>query len=377
MLLIQQCHTNKIMINQPGTDIVPSAPYLCDFTPNIMEFLQSPQNGHPTNWTPGLVNEITKSFVKNPIRYIVCDDSSSMIKSDGNMIVQQGTNRLIQPCTRYNEMCKSLRFIGGLVHVAQAPTEFIFLNQLHPIVIGTGDNSIRSLNALYEKCSMSPSGGTPLCIHLKNIKKKIESMKHNLMSGNQVATLVIATDGISSDGNIVPILKQIQKYPVQVIVRLCTDDKNVVKFWQELDEQLEEPIDVIDDFLNESREIYEKNPWLNYGEPLQLMREFGICDPCLDKLDEETLSPDQIVKIFEFIFNVDFPSPYSEMNSVVELLHSVNNKITNVGNPTRCNENKWIVANKLPSMFVTSKQNINNTNISSQKNKKKKRCVIS
>jgi len=56
--------------------------------------------------------------------------------------------------------------------------------------------------------------------------------------------------------------------PVWVVVRLCTSEATVVKYWDGVDKQLELELDVIDDVIGEATQIHKFNPWLTYGEPL-------------------------------------------------------------------------------------------------------------
>ena len=56
--------------------------------------------------------------------------------------------------------------------------------------------------------------------------------------------------------------------PVLVILRLCTSEKQVVEYWNNIDQQLELDIDVLDDQYGDAAEVNTHNPWLTYGEPL-------------------------------------------------------------------------------------------------------------
>lgn len=85
--------------------------------------------------------------------------------------------------------------------------------------------------------------------------------------------------------------------PCWVVLRLCTDEEPIVKYWNEIDAQLELDMDVIDDLSGEAIEIHRHNPWLGYGESLQRLREFGVHLKELDLLDEGPLSLEQVRRL--------------------------------------------------------------------------------
>jgi hypothetical protein len=64
--------------------------------------------------------------------------------------------------------------------------------------------------------------------------------------------------------------------PVCLVVRLCTDEAAVVEHWNGSDDRKQDRVDVLDDFVSECREVYEKNPWLIYGLPPHCVRESGF-----------------------------------------------------------------------------------------------------
>ena len=63
---------------------------------------------------------------------------------------------------------------------------------------------------------------------------------------------MIATDGLSSDGDVLNALKPLEQLPVWLIVKLCTDDESIVDYWNQVDQNLEVPMDVLDDFRSEA-----------------------------------------------------------------------------------------------------------------------------
>jgi hypothetical protein len=167
------------------------------------------------------------------------------------------------------------------------------LNGGDPFIIGRpGDLS--SLNRLNQRLDGSPSGGTPLCQHIRVVIDAIRAAEPLLRANGQRASITIATDGESSDGDIAAAMKPLERLPCWVVVRLCTDDEKIVEYWNNIDSQLELEMDVLDDFASEAAEITEVNKWLVYGEPLHRLREWGVQFKELDLLDEATLSADQM-----------------------------------------------------------------------------------
>ena len=201
-------------------------------------------------------------------------------------------------CSRWVELTEALKFHVNFARQASAPTEFRLLNGAPPIRIGMTDGEemtrLSTLNAMLDG---SPSGGTPLCRHIREVVAAIRAAEQELRANGQKACLIIATDGESSDGNVAEAMTPLKDLPVWVVVRLCTDEERIVNYWNSIDEQLELSMDVLDDLSGEAQEVHEKNPWLIYGEPLQRLREFGISIKEVDLLDEKPLSPDEVRRI--------------------------------------------------------------------------------
>lgn len=183
------------------------------------------------------------------------------------------------------------------------PSQFRFLNDQRLFVVGMPNSSYAASETdvveLKAKFARSPSGGTPLCCHIRDIAMQLRNLnlEHELRSTEQQIRVIIATDGEANDGDIAYELKELNKLPVSVIVRLCTDSRHVVKYWEKMDVLLEHNLDIIDDFLGEAEEVYVHNPWLTYGEPLQRIREFGVPMPDFDMLDECRLGLDGMKRV--------------------------------------------------------------------------------
>merc|ERR1711972_384139 len=79
--------------------------------------------------------------------------------------------------------------------------------------------------------------------------------------------------------------------PVQAVIRLCTDDSNVVQFYNGIEEDIEMPLDVLDDPMGEAEELVSQgNGWFAYTLVLHRIREGGTFLKILDLLDERMLT---------------------------------------------------------------------------------------
>ena len=255
-------------------------------------------------WPRGLQDVLIKSLDKLPIRFMILDDSGSMSSSDGNKIVGTGAKSKLINCSRWSELVTSMSFHAQLAEAADAKTEFRLLNALSPVMLGLGpENDGVNCNKLLRHFDENgPNGRTPLCRHIREVTNEIQNMAESLRANGQKAVIVIATDGESSDGDLITAMRPLQSLPVWVVIKLCTDEDSIVNYWNDIDGQLELDIDVLDDFCAEATEVHENNKWLTYGLPLHRLREFGITLKEIDLLDETQLTNEQIRNMMSVIF---------------------------------------------------------------------------
>jgi hypothetical protein len=66
---------------------------------------------------------------------------------------------------------------------------------------------------------------TPLCANIEKVVESIRKHEATLRASNQKACVIIATDGESSDGEIIKAMKPLETLPCCVVIRLYTKDE--------------------------------------------------------------------------------------------------------------------------------------------------------
>jgi len=303
-------------------------------------------------WPNGLQEALIKGINRFPARYFICDDSGSMIASDGNRLVGSNDHFKVVPCSRWAELTDSLKFHVGLAQSAAAISEFRLLNNCPPVTIGTGDPN--SYAMLLDAFDRSPSGGTPLCRHITEIVQQIRSFEPQLRANGQKACVIICTDGESSDGDIAAAMKPLCTLPVWVVVRLCTDEERIVQYWENIDKSLELDMDVMDDLHGEAEEANKFNSWLTFGPPLHQLREFGFNVKEFDLLDESKLTLEQIRVVCSIILGGridDYPHPEVDFKGFLIEVNRRNKALPKVYDPITKQMHHWIKVDKLKAIY--------------------------
>jgi len=161
----------------------------------------------------------------------------------------------------------------------------------------------------------SPRGVTPLTERLEEIFLRVKKEANALRERRQMVFITIATDGLptsSTSGDSKPIDQQrlidqmrclCSALPIQLVIRLCTDDKKTIDFYNGIDEELEFPLDILDDIASEAQEVARghRNNWFAYSPLLHRVREAGTLCKVLDSIDEKTLNAQEIRYLAELL----------------------------------------------------------------------------
>ena len=252
--------------------------------------------------------------------------SFSFPSHQGNRIIatKRKDDVKVIPCTRWKELQGTIEYHAQMAALLQAPTIFRLLNNPGAVVrpqqfaVATRGSEYIDADlstALSTIMNASPGGVTPLVHHIREIQQEVAAMAPALTARGQRVAIVLASDGLPTDERgiggemqkrlFIDAMRTLEGLPVWVVIRLCTDDEQVVSFYNDLDNQLELSLEVLDDFIAEGQEVYSMNKWLTYGLPLHRMREMGFHDRLFDLLEERKLTKDEVFDLCRIIFGSD------------------------------------------------------------------------
>jgi len=277
-------------------------------------------------YTQGMILALGQNMQSFPMRIWVVDNSGSMASVDGSRLVQMGNglDYKIVTCTRWKEIQETVDYHIQLAGLLKARSIFRLLNnpgqpagQQIFEVAGNGEDHISYEVEIAQSTMMkaSPSGVTPLSNHIYDIREQVLNLAPQLNSQGSKVSIVLATDGLPTDASgrggqqvqnsFIEALRSLEGLPIWIVIRLCTDEDDVVDFYNKIDNQLELSVEVLDNYTSEAAEIYKYNPWINYTLPLHRMREVGFQNRVFDLLDERALLPSEAKEFCVILFGID------------------------------------------------------------------------
>lgn len=213
-------------------------------------------------YSEGLIDGLNELKECMPLRFWLVDNSGSMLQNDGLELRGHGgqAQPFIVECTRWVELQGTVEWHASLAGVLGTHTVFRLLNApehmvpaVHEFVVADPSNPTQSARESVARAKdvmtkVVPKGFTPLSEHLQRISDSIKSIEHTLRSRSQQAVIVIATDGTPTDSlgdstesareEFRRMLKAMQNLPLWVVIRLCTDDPEVMSYYNSLDQQV-------------------------------------------------------------------------------------------------------------------------------------------
>lgn len=327
-------------------------------------------------YTDGLIKSIARSNMSFPLRIWIVDNSGSMVSGDGHRLVQTGHSNDVRfvNCSRWAEIRETVEYHAQIAALLEAPTVFRLLNdpgkmagpQQFSIAERGSEFVSEDLSIALNTMQMaSPGGVTPLTEHIREIRANVMAMRDELSQMGQKVVIVLATDGLPSDNygssnrntlnEFKDALRSLEGLPVWIVVRLCTDEDNVVNFYNDLDSQLELSLEVLDDFTGEAEEVYEHNKWLNYALPLHRIREMGFSHKLFDLLDERQFTKEELRQFFLMMFGADkfdgVPDPQIDWEGFLRRITRIVNEEKQQWNPIKRRVMPWVDLKKLNSIY--------------------------
>jgi hypothetical protein len=302
-----------------------------------------------------------------------------MHKSDGHLVSQTVKGKVeIVDCSRWEEVTSTIMWHAEMAAWCQTPMAVRLLHdpgiQVGPQQVGvsaskhySSKEEVSRLRTLLKKTR--PNGLTsPVYLHMKELFPSIQTLVPILHQTRKQLTLCVCTDSIPTDEfgeenprmiqEFLVTLQQLADWPVQVVIRLSTDEERVVQFYQNLfatHSNLASNLQVLDDYVSECHQVQKHNPWLHYGYPLHLCREEGIRIPVLEALSERPLLPTELCGLVSLIFGVVIPTDtydldthYAQFRTLVE---SLNKDTVPMWNPTKKKFVPWISLKKLDKTY--------------------------
>lgn len=320
-------------------------------------------------YTDGLIRSIQRNQDSFPLRIWVVDNSLSMTVRDGHILQQLPQSRRInvRDGSRWDEIVSTVNQHAKTAAVLEAPTTFRLLNPYKGIeefgVASENKDNLETTLATLHK--VAPSGRTPLTARVTEIASDIAAMADDLRAKGQKVVVVLATDGLPTDPKgrstsaeqlaFKAALARFEGLPVWLVIRLCTDNDDVVNFYNNLDGHLELSLDVLDDYFAEALEVYEHNKWLTYALPIHRMREMGFYHKLFDLIDERPLTRDELPEFFRLLFGADvldgLPDPQLDWAKFLERIATVVRSQPDPYNPVKKRTTPWVRIEKLDQIY--------------------------
>jgi hypothetical protein len=325
-------------------------------------------------FTGGLIHALENNRKNFASSMWIVDNSGSMSTGDGHKISACLDGCLkFSSCTRWNELQQTVEFHAQMAATLRAPTSFRLLNDpgrfYGPQQFGIalrGTHNIDEDLAIAQSTMINsqPGGATPLVPHIREIRNEILNLEPMLKAEGTKVAIVLATDGLPTDNEgrtddyvrqeFIQAMRSLEGLSVWVVVRLCTDEDDVVAFWNDLDSQVELKLDVLDDFQGEAQEVHSLNKWLNYALPLHRMREMGFHHRVFDLLDERKLHLSEVRDFLRILFGSKFdeaPDPDTDWKVFVELIETCLKGEQKQWNPITKRKEPWIDVKKLAKEY--------------------------
>lgn len=289
--------------------------------------------GMGASWT--MAHLLAEEASQIALRVFLLDNSGSTCQADGHVLRRDPLGRTEQiPASRWDEISSMALEQAEWNACLGVRSEFVLLNPPSGITepsregrdfvtidpaAGDPRAQVARLAELLKK--NGPRGPTPLAYRIRQLTGRLRKAVRD----DRRIMLSVVTDGIPTSTQSKPkdeFMQELRDFVRQlnafVVIRLATDDDEVVKYYNRIDEELELPLDILDDLTGEAKELHAMgNGWFAYTPLLHRIREGGALNKLFDLLDERTLRLPEIAEMLELLFrrpeDPPFPRKASEL----------------------------------------------------------------
>lgn len=261
------------------------------------------------------------------LRVFLLDNSGSTCKPDGHVLQKTHLGETMQvPSSRWDEIVAMALEQAEWNASLNVRSEFVLLNPPHggtemregrdfvtvDPAMGDPKQQVDRLAQLLKR--NGPRGPTPLAQRIRQLNWRLQ---REVKDGRRIM-LSVVTDGIPTSAKGDPtdeFMRELRGFVDHlnafVVIRLATDDDEVVKYYNRIDEELELPLDILDDLTGEAKELHEVgNGWFAYTPLLHRIREGGALNKLFDLLDERALKLPEIAEMLELLFRHPEDPPF-------------------------------------------------------------------
>ena len=257
------------------------------------------------------------------LRAFLLDNSGSTSASDGHVLRSDHLGRTTSlPATRWEEICATAIEQAEWNFFAGISTEFHLLNpgpgkiqegrDFVTIAVDGDRAQLQTLQTMLRR--NGPHGTTPLAARLRDLKRRFQGQaQHGRVMLSVVTDGVPTSDGFGTGKD--DFVQQLREFATGlnafVVIRLATDDDSVVSYYNRIDEELELPLDILDDLKGEAQELHAcGNGWFAYTPILHRIREGGSLQKIFDLLDERALGVAEISVLLELLLRGPEDPPF-------------------------------------------------------------------
>lgn len=271
----------------------------------------------------GLAELLAEEDSAISVRVFLLDNSASTAKSDGRMLAAMPDRRCFEfaNSSRWEEIKATAVDQSWWSARVGARAEFVVVNPLPSgrdtfvVDCEAGDPSGQVLELKKFLDCHGSSGRTPLVQRIQDIRTRLLNRKYL----RDHVTLTIVTDGLPTIGDpggedatevgeverssfVQELRTFAETFNSSLIIRLATDDATVIDYYNQIDDEVDLPLDILDDVQGESAEIHMAgNGWLTYTPMIHRIREAGVMDKLFDLLDERPLDAPEIATFLGYV----------------------------------------------------------------------------